>query len=61
MAPDSRNIGDADVALHSGGHSPQNIVAVENIDILIDQDNIFQFRVSRQRNQRRLRLTSFVL
>ncbi len=37
-AGDCRN---ADVPLHAGGHRPQDIVAVKDVDIFINQNNIF--------------------
>ncbi len=37
-AGDCRNV---DVPLHAGGHRPQDIVAVKDVDIFINQNNIF--------------------
>ena len=45
---------DADIPLHAGGHGPQDIVAVKDIDIFIDQNDIFQLGIGRQRQQRGL-------
>ncbi len=40
-AGDCRNV---DVPLHAGGHRPQDIVAVKDVDIFINQNNIFLAR-----------------
>lgn len=55
-AGDCRN---ADVPLHAGGHRPQDIVAVKDVDIFIHQNNILA-RIGRQRQQRGLPLPAFI-
>ncbi|VGQ09773.1 hypothetical protein SB00610_05362 [Klebsiella quasipneumoniae subsp. similipneumoniae] len=60
MTADTGEGGDADIPLHAGGHRPQDIVAVKDIDILINQNDVFQFGIGRQCQQRSLSLTTFV-
>ncbi len=60
MTTDAGDCRDADIPLHTGGHRPQDIVAVKDIHIFIDQNDIFQLGIGRQRQQRGLPLTPFV-
>lgn len=45
MTAKSRQIGDADVTLHSGGHGPENVITVENIDVFIDENNVLKLGI----------------
>ena len=60
MTDDTGDEDGAFVALEARGHGPQNIVRVEDINILIDDDDIFQFGINAERNQGSLPLTTFV-
>ena len=40
VSADPRQMGDADIALHTGRHRPQDVVAVENIHIFVDENNV---------------------
>src|SRR5690606_24823955 len=45
VSADPRQMGDADIALHTGGHRPQDVVAVENIHIFVDENNVFKLGI----------------
>ncbi|AEW73669.1 hypothetical protein EcWSU1_02234 [Enterobacter ludwigii] len=60
VAADPWNSGDADISLHAGGHRPQDVVAVENIHVFVDKNDVFQFGIGRECDKRRLSLTSFI-
>ena len=45
MTAQPRQICDADIALHSGRHGPKNVVAVEDIHVFVDENNILKLGV----------------
>ena len=60
MAANAGNENRIHIALITGLHCPHHVVAVENIDIFIDENNVLQLREGSESQQRGLPLATFV-
>ena len=48
MAANAWDSDNVDIALETGIQSPQYVVGIKQINIVVYQDNVFQFRESRE-------------
>ena len=60
MAPHTGDGDDVPVALETGIHSPEDIVGIEDIHVLVHQDDMLQLRERRECQQGRLPLLSLI-